>query len=184
MGCGSLTNIEFSCDDRKNSAGLKSFGYVGFKEDFTFTKAIDGSITALSFVVTKQLYKFSVPQKANDAGYELQLADATGNPSYKLSVNGQFSAAEQASLNSIDDIIFATDLVFIMPSNGEKFYVYGINNGMSVETGTQTSGKTGADNNLHQLGFTGEDNVIPPEFIDTDYETSLALLEGYYLTPA
>ena len=183
MSCVIDNGLDFACSDRKNSAGLKSFFYVANLEDFTATLDASGFVSALTFASTKQLYKFQTPKFANDSGYEIQSADGTGNPSYKFMMNLQFAAADQASLNVIDDLVFATDLVMIMPTQGGKIYVYGLNNGVSIDSGEQTSGKNGTENNLHQLTFSGEDNVIYPEFLDTDYDTSITTLEGY-LTPA
>jgi hypothetical protein len=182
-GCNITKSVEFTCEDRKNSAGLQSFGYVCNAGDITLTRGLDDIVEGFTMASTTQMYKFVVPPNSNDAGYEIELADQSGNPSFKHMINAQFSAATQDQLKAIEEMVFATDLVFFMPTKGKNIYVYGEDASMSIESGTQSSGKVGTDNNLHQYTFSGSINEIPPQYLEVDYSSSIAALESA-LTPA
>ena len=176
MSCTIGGAPDYGCDGRKSAAGLKQYGYLGNLEDIVFVRGADDIITSFTIVPTKQLYKFTVPPKANDAGYELQQGDA-GNPSFKYILNAQFSASSQAQRKLVEDLIYATNTVAFIVTNGNIITVLGAGDGLSVEAATQTSGKLGTDNNLHQITLTGEGNEIPPQYLDTDFETSITALE-------
>ena len=177
MSCTIAGAPNFGCDDRKSAAGLKQYGYLGNLEDITFVRGADDLITSFTIASTKQLYKFTVPPKANDAGYEVQVGDA-GNPSFKYMLNAQFSASSQAQRKEVEDLVYATNTVAFIVTNGNIIEVLGAADGLSIESGTQTSGKLGTDNNLHQISLSGEGNEIPPQYLATDFDTSIAALEA------
>jgi hypothetical protein len=185
MSCIIDAGLDFTCEDRKNSAGMQSSLYIANLEDIdkvTSVIGVDGDLTTLALQSTTQLYKITVPKNANDAGYETESADGSGNPFFKHVVNLQMSAAVQQQLNAIEGLVYATNLVFFMPTKGKIVNVYGWDDGISLDTGTQNSGKTGSDNNLHQISFSGESNEIYKQYLDTDYDTTIAALEAL-LTP-
>ena len=177
MACTTSLDVLRICQD-KGASGLQTFGYFANKSDFTATVAVDGSVSALTFVSGSNLYKLESAKNTNDAGYEIQISDGQ-NVSYKFQVNVQAGGSNQAQLNAINELLKADDLVFIMPTINKTIFIYGLSGGLSIESGTQTSGKTGSDNSLHQLLFSGEDNTIFPEFLDVDYDTSITTLTGY-----
>ena len=185
--CKLEAGIEFGCEQRKASAGAQSFFYVANLDEIdkaSTTYGTDGEITSLVLksVSGNQVYKIETPKNANDAGYEVQLGDTSGNPSFKHMVNMQLSGLDQTTLSVVQDIVYASNLVVFMPTKAKTIEVYGWDDGLSIETGTQTTGKLGTDNNLHQLLISGESNEIFKQYIDTDYDTSILALETL-LTP-
>jgi hypothetical protein len=97
----------------------------------------------------------------------------------------------QAELNALQTLLDADRLFVILPTINKQFRAYGISStewpfqsfGLKVTGGEDSPGQNLNDPARMNLTLTGNMPNIPQLVLDTDYATTLALLEGYLTNP-
>ena len=72
-----------------------------------------------------------------------------------------------------------SSVIYIVETNDKQFLLYGANNGMDVTEGVQNTGVTADSDTTSGLTLQGRELELPYRVLDTDYATTLALLESY-----
>ena len=173
-------SLDVTCDSLRQVGGVKPKAWrVTGEEGFSFTTDAEGYVTALSFSGYGGLVRLVGAKNSHSGGVTPQV-----NPGgsryflHQVTVNALNTTPEE------DEILeewIASEGAIILQTNNEEFLLYGAENGMTATAdGGQNTGQdfTGAD-----LPFTynmqGSEKKLPLRILDTDYATTLALLEGY-----
>jgi hypothetical protein len=180
MGCLLTKKVDVSCETKTNG-GIKTYVWAFNLSDLS-TPIDVGSpnpISSLSFSYGKGLLKLQAFKKSFDAGHT-PIKDAAGRRSYNHSVTTKlYSDSSQEDL-AIDELIKASELVFIVPTLAKEFKIYGGQNGCEYDSGQQTQGFDNTADTSNNLTFIAEgEEYLPARFLNTDYATSLAILETY-----
>lgn len=177
--CAISSGISLTCDDKRYIGGNASGLWIGNIDDLA--TAIDTSstsaISSLSFNQYKGLYRFDLLSDSIDAGFSPIVNPGAGK-AFNHTVSIKFPVKSQAIANIVNDLLVA-DIFCVVQDNNKTFKIYGGTDGLEVSEGSQASGFTATDDASLTYTFTGPDLYIPIQFLDTDFATTKATLEGY-----
>jgi hypothetical protein len=71
------------------------------------------------------------------------------------------------------------DIFVVVQDNNQKFFILGAGNGLSAVTDVQNSGQTGDSDASDTVTLEGQELTKPLRLLDTDYQTTLNLVESY-----
>ena len=189
MSCDESLTVSFApaCSALKKPAGFQNFGYIGTISDLASVTYATGAIAALTFTGTKVLTKFATNERQVMAPTPINDRGEGGFSTITHTVNLPIYFDTQAELNAAETVIQADKLFVILPTSDMKFRCYGLagvpydikNFGLNNSGGEDAPGQVLNDVTRLNLVLTGEMLNLPQFFLDTDYATSLALLEGY-----
>lgn len=169
----------------KNSAhgGLAQSIYLGNIDDLSsFPTETAGVISALAFATGGALYKYTGVFKRSTAG-----SDASRNPAgagvYNHSVVMALITENGAKKVQLEELVNADSLFAIVEYPNDRFEVYGLPDGMVVESAPYNSGEVVSADVARIVTLSGEGRRSERIFLDTDFASTKTLLEGY-LTPA
>jgi hypothetical protein len=174
-----------TCEDLDAKAGLSKNLYIGslsdLDEDNPFTFDIDGRVESINLGYQKYLYKFCAMDRTAGTNQEI----ITGDNRIKLwqqTITGMFQQQSQAAKNVIDALKKVRDLFVVVETNYSTFEVFFITTGGEITAATKASGLIATDSNLWNLTIAQVDNGelnAAPDFFDTSYQQTKALLESY-----
>lgn len=185
MSCVITDNIDCpSCGNVGAKGGLLKeiylFNWEELETGNEVTFAEDGSVSAINLDVYKVGYKWCGVRATNGAKsfntYNQEFQPET--LSYNQTVLGRFRADSQATLNLLDETKGGSFLIVVV-TNNQKIRVFGVDGGLDLSALTEASGQVFTDDNSANLTFSGVADELAPFFLDTDYATSIALLESY-----
>lgn len=140
----------------------------------------DGTVTAINLDIYKVGYKWCGVKATNGSksfnSYTQEFQPET--LSYNQSVIGRFRAQSQANLNTLDETKGGSFLI-VTVTNNQKIRVFGVDGGLDLTAMTENSGTVFTDDNAANLTFGGVSDSLAPFMNDTDYATTIALLESY-----
>lgn len=195
MACAEslTTDLAPACSAIKKAAGFANFGYIFTIDDISAVSVNSGTISAFTFKSGKEAIKFTTKQRTTTAESPVLSEGESNVALITHTVNLALYFDTQAEINAIQSILDADRLAVVLPTANKQFRVYGIatdstlydfaNFGLQVTGGADAPGQNLNDPSRINLVLTGDVPNIPAFMEDTDYATTLALLEGY-LTPA
>ena len=191
MACAESLTVSFApaCSALKKPGGFQNFGFIGATSDLSGVTYDSGSgaIEAFTFASTKVLTKFTTKEFVVTAPSPV-VDEGEGNVALIThTVNLPIYWDTQAELDALQTLLDADRLFVILPTINKQLRVYGISSvtwpfqsfGLKVTGGEDSPGQNLNDPARMNLTLTGNMPNIPQLFLDTDYDTSLALLEGY-----
>ena len=193
MACAESLTVSFApaCTALKKPGGFQNFGYIGSISDLSSVTYATGAISALSWDSAKVLTKFTTKEFVVTAESPV-VDEGEGNVALIThTVNLPIYFDTQAELEAAQTLLDADRLFVILPTINKQFRVYGISAtdwpfesfGLKVTGGADAPGQNLNDPSRLNLTMTGNMPNIPQFFLDTDYSTTLTLLEGYLTNP-
>lgn len=195
MACAESLTVSFApaCTALKKPGGFQNFGFIGATSDLSGVTYDSGSgaIEAFTFASTKVLTKFTTKEFVVTAPSPV-VDEGEGNVALIThTVNLPIYWDTQAELDALQTLLDADRLFVILPTINKQLRVYGISSvtwpfqsfGLKVTGGEDSPGQNLNDPARMNLTLTGNMPNIPQLFLDTDYDTSLGLLEGYLTNP-
>lgn len=177
--CRVTTDITLSCEDKRRVGGVNERAWrFSSKNGFTVTRDGEGYITAISFAAYEGLVKVEGPDNSHSGGYTVVVQN--GVKFYQHDVTFRTLATNPADLATLEDHLVG-DGPIILQDNNNQFRVYGLDTGMKQTEGSQNSGNEFASDTADTLTFQGASRELPSFILDTDFDTTLALLESYEL---
>lgn len=175
LGCG-------TCDDVSQVGGIKAKNiYVGNSADLvSFTKGIDGTVSAINFAPYGFLYKFCAKKKSGSATQTLAKGD-NGIGTWQQAIIGKFEQQSQDAKNVWDELKLAESLFVIIEKTSGQFELYGESVGLELIEAVKSTGTLSGDDNSFNITMGQSDGGEPnlaPDFLVTDYETTKTYLES------
>jgi hypothetical protein len=163
------------------AGGLKSYIYIGNLADVVeFTRAVDGSVTAIDFVTGAEFYKIEGGKSFADITDDI--ARATGAPpNFPQTLIARLPETTQSDKKFINDLANADALFAIVERSNKIFEVIGIELGLQVATAPRASGADNTADSRRVVTLSGNETEVPPTFFVTSYAVTKALLETYLL---
>ena len=195
MACAESLTVSFApaCTALKKPGGFQNFGFIGATSDLSGVTYDSGSgaIEAFTFAATKVLTKFTTKEFVVTAPSPV-VDEGEGNVALIThTVNIPIYWDTQAELDALQTLLDADRLFVVLPTINKQLRVYGISSvtwpfqsfGLKVSGGEDSPGQNLNDPARMNLTLTGNMPNIPQLFLDTNYDTSLGLLEGYLTNP-
>jgi len=177
MACSISAGSTFTCADKSLVGGTQSYVYLANLSNVaSFTETL-GAVSAITFDNAPGLIKFEIAKNSGSAGSEIEVQDG-GNKLWKHSVNFNISALDQDDVNIVEDLA-RSEVIAIFVDRNKTIRIYGRENGLDLIADVQNTGTVAGSNVLAQLQLQGQEGSRPQQFLATDYETSIALLESY-----
>lgn len=184
--CGLSAGLDCpTCEEIQSKGGIAKNIYVVDRGDLSetnpFTESSNGTITGLNFQTYGFAYKFCAKNKSGSTNQELQVAD-NGPKYYLQTITGKFQQQSQDAKNVIDDLKISDDLIVIVETNNGTFEVFGKEAGVQITALVKPSGTAIGEDNTFTFTFsqpTGGETNLAPDFSNTNYATTKALLESY-----
>lgn len=186
------TGFNPSCAALKKVGGFSNFGYIGTISDLSSVTLATGTITTLAFDSTKVLTRFNTKERQITAPSPINDRGEGNFTTVTHTMNLPIYFDTQAELNALEVVLQAERLFVILPTADKKFRVYGLVNtttydfenfGLRVSGGEDNAGQNLQDTSRINVTLTGEMPNLPCYFLDTDYATTLAKLQGYLTNP-
>lgn len=179
MSCGIENGLTIACDDIRAIGGLKGrIWAVNLDDIASYTTDGNGYITAITFETYGGLYALNSRKQSHTAGYTAQIAGDGGNKFFQHDVGLKLYPNTPTEDAVLEDLLVG-NFVFIAESFNQEFFLYGKENGLESSEGSQSSGQVAASDIGHNMTFVGLEKALPKRVLDTDYATTLALLESY-----
>lgn len=176
--CRVTTGVDLNCEAINKIGGMKQKLWVfSSLEGFEITTGVDGYVSGITFPAYEGLVPFTGSKNGHSGGSTVQVTEG-GNRFLQHNVSITLMPDTPTDDESIIDLINA-DVPMILEDKNGDFFLYGVENGMSISEGTQTSGNVAATAIGDVLTFIGEEKKKPLRVLDTDRVTTLALLESY-----
>jgi len=181
------TGFNPTCTALKKVAGFANFGYIGTISDLASVSYAVTGVDALTFDASKVLVKFITKERQVTAESPINDRGEGNFTTITHTVELPIYFNTQAEIDLINGLLDKDRLYVILPTASKQFRVYGLANtgqdfenfGLKVSGGADAAGKELQDQSRINLTLTGEMLTLPLYFLDTDYATTLALLEGY-----
>jgi len=182
MACQIENGLTTDCSDLLRVGGLGKTFWVTYKAqlDTQFSLAQTGAISSIDFGSYGGFQRFDGNKFSHSFTTETQRATG-GNISFK-----QTFSAKVLSGSTADDVVLQTlalgeDIIIFAEDNNQNFYILGAGNGLSLESGTQTSGETGDSDNRDTLVLSGQEKTRPLRFALATYQQTLDYIESFEL---
>lgn len=183
MACKITTGLAFSCADQVGVGGVYPDFWVGYLSelDTQFSLAQTADINAIDFGSYGGLRKFSGNKFWHQASTELQIAQGSGNRSYK-----QTFVAKLLADSTVDDVTLQTlslgnDIFIVYADNNRQFFILGAGSGLSAESDTVSTGQTGDADTTDTVTLSGSEKTRPLRFNRNGYDASLLYLNSFVL---
>lgn len=178
-GCPISAGFTADCLTLKQAGGLYNYLYVfnicDLNDATPLTIDVNGYVTNFTFKADKGFYKFVSKNDSFASGYEGVRAEGTSYFNHR--VEGRVYSKTPVTDKVLEDLLVASVGVISITSN-EEVLLYGWRKGMRIETLTQTSGFTAGDNAADNFTLVGDSLKKPLRVKDTDFPTTLAMLEA------
>ncbi len=184
--CGIIEGLDCpTCEDLQAKAGLVKNIYVGrlseLDSDTPFTYDEDGRVEAINLAYQKYLVKLCAKDKT--ANYtQAQASGDNGIPLRLPVIQGLFQQQGQIAKNVWDSMSLVEDLFVVVENNYSSFEIFFTQSGGKITASDKPSGVNFSDANSFNITFSqveAGETGFAPDFLDTDYQTTKALLESY-----
>jgi len=189
MGCtdGISKAIVSDCTTQ-GSGGLEVTAYLFNRADVTITYdvTLGNKITSMANAVTKQGYKLTGVKKLLNAGHDVVVADDRPDK-YTHYFNFQQFELDAEDVENVDNL---NDLIVVVEGKDKSddgdgvFFAYGVKKGLWKSTDTQRANDINGARNIELVSLAGQEEIYSKFIVlDTDYATTLALLEDLVTNP-
>ena len=177
--CAITGSIDLSCDAKRQVGGVKTKVWrVSAQRGFTYTTDGTGYLTALAFAQYQGLVTLEGVQNSHSGGAVPQRLEG-GNLFYQHDVLVKTLPENPTDDEVIEDWASGEGAI-ILETNNKEFFLFGADNGMQQQSdGGFNTGQTRNSDVATTLNMQGGEKKVPLRILDTDYATTLALLESY-----
>jgi len=180
-GCGISNGISITCENLKKVGGVNKRVFAADVDDIeSYTFDGSGYVTAINFATYGGLREITGTKKSHTFGSQLSKQQPGGTTFYLHDLTLKLFP-DNPEEDSVVEEMGVADLVFVVQDNNEEFFILGGTNGMEQIEGVQNSGAESASDVSENLTFQGDEKTKPLRFLDTDFATSKATLEGYVI---
>jgi len=184
MACKITTGLAFSCSDQVRVGGLAPDFWVGYLSelDTLFSLGQASDINAIDFGSYGGLRKFSGNKFWHQASQELQVAQGSGNRSWKQTFVAKLLADSTADDVSLQTLCLGNDIFIIFQDSNQQFYIAGAGAGLTAESDTQSSGQTGDSDTTDTVTLSGSELTRFLRFrVGNSASATLAYLRSFEL---
>lgn len=167
----------------KPQAGVEQVAYLFNRADITAT--LDGTnpnlVTSLSVASTKQGYKLTGFRKNLNAGADVVVSETSPKKwnQFFSFFGWDVEAPEVNNLDNIDDLVVVYESKAKGANTEGAFHMLGYNTGLYVSEDNKIVNDNDGARSLKLTNLAGEESPVSEHIVlDTDYATTLALLEG------
>lgn len=177
--CAITGSIDLSCNAKRQVGGVKTKVWrVSRQRGFTYTVDGSGYITTLSFDTYQGLVTLEGVQNSHSGGAVPQRLEG-GNLFYQHDVLVK-TLPENPSDDQVIEEWASGEGAIILETNNKEFFIFGADNGLQQQSdGGFNTGQLFNSDVATTLNMQGGEKKVPQRILDTDYETTLALLESY-----
>jgi len=167
----------------KPQAGAEQVAYVFNRADITATLDVANTNLATDLVVavTKQGYKLTGFRKNLNAGSDVVVSETSPKKwnQFFSFFGWNVEADEVNNLDNIDDLVIVYESKAKGASSEGAFHMLGYNTGLYVSADTKRVNDNDGARSLELTNLAGEESPVSEHIVlDTDYATTLALLEA------
>lgn len=177
--CGITQGFNFDCLSLKRVSGVRRLWAFNIDD---LRVPIDpngtGYVTGLEFNGYDGLYEFESKKFSFQFTHNLVIAESGAASWTQTGVLRLFvdTPAEVAALSDLS----VSNVGFIVLTNNNEFRIYGAENGMTAADGTTgTTGLAQGENTTDQVTMIGSEKLPYRMLLQTDFATTLALVESY-----
>jgi hypothetical protein len=181
-GCKITTGLGFTCADQVRVGGVAPDFWVGYLSelDTLFSLAQTADIGTIDFGSYGGLRKFSGNKFWHQASTELQVAQGSGNRSWKQTFVAKLLADSTTDDVTLQTLALGNDIFIIYQDSNQQFYIMGAGAGLSAESDTQSTGQTGDSDTTDTVTLSGSELTKPLRFkAGATASTTLAYLRGF-----
>lgn len=160
----------FTIDCREGMGGLKEL-YIMELNNVSGITASSGVITAITKASGKRFWKYQQLAQTAQATEEITGSDENGTVFYAQSIE-IFLNKMQASVRNEVKLLAKNRIVIVTVDRNGKAFLYGETLGLTLNTGTGSSGRANGDRNGYGLTFTGAE-PDPAQEVDSSIITTL-----------
>jgi len=182
MACQIENGLTTTCEDLLRVGGLGRTFWVTYKAllDTQFSLTQTADISTIDFGSYGGFQRFDGNKYSHSFTTETQRATG-GNISFKQSFSAKVLAGSTADDVVLQTLALGEDIIIFAEDNNQNFYIIGAGNGLSLESGTQTSGETGDSDNRDTLVLSGQEKTRPLRFALATYQQTLDYIESFEL---
>lgn len=170
VGCEIASGKARGC--RTGFAGIKIFDAFSWDDIETIT-VVDDVVTALTLASGKRAYRFELEEEVGSFGQVMTMSRQNGSKVNAETLTVPFNGLSSTDIETFDNLASTNFCAVIHYSDG-TYRLAGRNNGMSVETDTETSGTAHEDRNGTEIvAMTKEPRKAP--FIGANIVASLQI---------
>jgi hypothetical protein len=164
MPCAITSGYTIDCRDAMG--GLKEIYIANYNDINTTALAasgvVSGVVTGITKLTGKKFYKFQQLAQASQASETITGSDENGSVFFAQSVEMFLLKMQAATRNQVLLLAQGRVIVVTVDRNGKSF-LYGLEIGLTLNTGDGNSGKAFGDRNGYVLTFTGAEREPAPE---------------------
>lgn len=169
MACELTQGFVKGCKD--STGGIKEFLIGNRPTTFAVTKNASGMVT--SYTGTVAWYRYIPRKQTSTLGEEIQASEENGTVFFQQTAQMVLTKMEVTKQNEVK-LLAQADLVIIGKDQNGKYWLMGIENGMSLVASPVTVGKAYGDLNGYTLNFEGAEPSNMPEIYDQAFLGSIA----------
>lgn len=178
--CGIGSGIDYDCLSKRKISGVKKVWLFNVDQ---LSSPIDpngeGYVTGLSFTGYDGLYLFDAGKFSHSATSPINVQAESGAVSFLQNVILRLQPDTPVELAVLADLLVATVGAIVLTNNSE-FRIYGALNGLTASEGTVSpTGRAQGEDTATTVTLVGEESLPYRILLQTDYATTLALVQAY-----
>lgn len=176
--CGITQGFNFDCNSLKRVSGVRRLWGFNLTDAYPIDPNGTDYVTGLQFKNGYDgLYEFESKKFSFQFTHNLVIAEG-GSTSWTQTGVLRLFVDTPAEVAALSDLAVANVGFIVLTNNGE-FRIYGAENGMTAADGTTgTTGLNLGENTTDQVTMVGSERLPYRILLDTDYATTLALVEA------
>lgn len=182
MACQIENGLTTTCEDLLRVGGLGKTFWVTYKSmlDTQISLSQTADVALIDFGSYGGFYRFDGNKFSHSFTTETQRATG-GNISFKQTFNAKVLSGSTADDVVLQTLALGEDIIVVVEDNNQNFFILGAGNGLSLETGTQTSGETGDSDNRDTITLSGQEKTRPLRFNVGTYQSTLDYIVSFEL---
>ena len=177
--CGISSGVDYTCLNKRRVSGVKRVWLFNHGD---LASPIDpngtGYVNGLEFDGYDGLYLFDAGKFSHSATSTISVNPDSGAVSFLQSVILRLFIDSPEEVAVLADLTTA-EVGAIVLTNNNEFRIYGAQNGLSATEGdVSPTGRAQGENTATSVTLTGEETAPYRLLLDTDFATTLALVEA------
>ena len=167
MSCALTSGFTLPCRD--GVGGVKTI-YITELANFASATIASGVVTALTLDTGKKFWTYELTEETAEVTEKATVSVENGSIFYDQSISLQLQKQQASTRNELRLLAQNNCLVIELDRNG-KYFIYGYENGVKVESIDATTGKSMGDFNGYKLTLKGKES-------NPAYEVSSNIIAG------